>query len=178
MKKYFLINAFGKDRVGIVASLSKVLYENGFNLEDSSMSKLGGEFTVMLIVSTDKPLTEDEVQKMFLPLMENLGLQIHVKELEEDEVRKGKQDNENIYRIVVYGADKPGIVYKTTDLLAKKGASIIDMTTEKSGDLYILLTEVALPENVSFEELRSEIKSLQDKIGVDISCEKIESVEL
>ncbi len=178
MKKYFLISAFGKDKVGIVASLSKVLYENGFNLEDSSMSKLGGEFTVMLVVSTDKNMSEGEVSRLFDEVKKNLGLQIYVKELKEEEVKKEKPKEDSIYRIVVYGADKPGIVYKTTKLLADNNVSILDMTTEKSGDLYILLTEVALPEGLSFNELKSQIKGLQDEIGVDISCEKIESVEL
>lgn len=34
------MTAFGKDRPGIVADVSQVLYENGCNLEDSTMTLL------------------------------------------------------------------------------------------------------------------------------------------
>jgi len=175
--KYFLINAFGKDRPGIVAAVSKVLYENGFNLEDSTMSRLGGEFTIMLVVETDKSLTEDELERLFENVKKEFNLNIYVKEIPFEEYKK-QQKNKDIYRIVVYGADKPGIVYKVSDLLAKKGINVVDMTTEKSGDLYVLLTEVNLPENLSFDELKQEIDNLKKSMDLDVSCEKIEVVEL
>jgi len=175
MGKYFLISAFGEDKSGIVASVSKVLYENGFNLEDSTMSRLGGEFTIMLIVYTDKDITSKEIQNLFEPIINQLGLNIYVKEIK---YNPKKQSKDKIYRIVVYGADKPGIVYNVAKLLADKKINIIDMTTEKSGDLYVLITEVEIPENVSFEKLREEINSLKEDIGIDVSCEEIEVVEL
>lgn len=175
--KYFLINAFGKDKPGIVAAVSKVLYENGFNLEDSTMSRLSGEFTIMLVVETDKDLTEEELEKLFEKVKENLELNIYVKEIPYEEHKKEETDKE-VYRIVVYGADKPGIVYKVSELLTKKNINIVDMTTEKSGDLYVLLTEVSLPENLSFEELKNDIENLKKNLNVDVSCEKIEVVEL
>ncbi|MEJ7620037.1 MAG: ACT domain-containing protein, partial [Aquificaceae bacterium] len=37
--KFFILSIFGKDRPGIVASLSKALYQMGLNLEDSSMTR-------------------------------------------------------------------------------------------------------------------------------------------
>ncbi|NNK96454.1 MAG: amino acid-binding protein, partial [Desulfobacterales bacterium] len=48
MSKKFLLTAFSKDRPGIVADLSQVIYENGYNLEDSSMTNLAGEFAILL----------------------------------------------------------------------------------------------------------------------------------
>ncbi|RMA92576.1 glycine cleavage system protein R [Hydrogenothermus marinus] len=175
--KYFLINAYGKDKVGIVASVSKILYELGFNLEDSTMSRLGGEFTIMLLVETDKNYTEEDIKKAFENIEKDLGLNIYVKEILPEDYKKEKSENE-VYRIIVYGADKPGIVYKVAKLLADKGINIIDMTTEKSGDLYVLITEVELPENLSFEEFQKDIENLKEDINVDVSCEKIEVIEL
>ena len=175
--KYFLINAFGKDQPGIVAAVSKVLYENGFNLEDSTMSRLGGEFTIMLVVEIDKDLTERQVEDLFKDVKENLDLNIYVKNIPYEE-HKTQEEGKEVYRIVVYGADKPGIVYKVSDLLAKKGINVVDMTTEKTGELYVLLTEVSLPENISFEELKKDIDDLKKSLNVDVSCEKIEAIEL
>ena len=174
MGKYFLINAFGKDKPGIVAEVSKILYENGFNLENSTMSKLADEFTIMLVVSTEKDFTTDEVKKIFLPVKDKLYLNIYVKEIDYEEEDK----KDTLYKVIVYGGDKPGIVYKVAKLLAENNINIVDMTTEKAQDIYVLITDVEVPDSIDFEEFRAKIKQLQYDIDVDISCEKIEVLEL
>ena len=49
-KTYLVISALGEDQPGIVNRLSKVLLDQGCNIEDSRMTVLGGEFAVMLLV--------------------------------------------------------------------------------------------------------------------------------
>ena len=49
MDKKFIMTAFGKDRPGIVADVSQIIYENGCNLEDSTMTLLEDEFTIILL---------------------------------------------------------------------------------------------------------------------------------
>ena len=51
MEKKFIMTAFCKDRPGIVADVSQVIYENGCNLEDSSMTSLSDEFAIILLLS-------------------------------------------------------------------------------------------------------------------------------
>jgi glycine cleavage system transcriptional repressor len=50
MKRY-LLTAAGRDRPGLVAAVSKILFEEGCNLEDSAMTRLQGEFAILLILS-------------------------------------------------------------------------------------------------------------------------------
>ena len=40
MKTYYILSALGKDRPGIVADVSEVIYKCGGNIEDSSISLL------------------------------------------------------------------------------------------------------------------------------------------
>ena len=54
MKTYFILSAIGKDRPGIVADVSEVIYGCGGNIEDSSMSLLRNHFALLLLFSTDK----------------------------------------------------------------------------------------------------------------------------
>ena len=49
MKRWYAMAAIGKDRPGIVADLAELIFEHGCNLEDSSMTILGGEFAVLLL---------------------------------------------------------------------------------------------------------------------------------
>ena len=44
------VTAVGADRPGIVAGVTKVLFDQGCNLEDTSMTILRGHFAMMLVV--------------------------------------------------------------------------------------------------------------------------------
>jgi glycine cleavage system transcriptional repressor len=73
---YYLLTAIGDDRPGIVAEISKFLYENDFNIENSSMAKLNNEFSMMLIVATDKELDLQDIEKKLTDLANKIGLDI------------------------------------------------------------------------------------------------------
>src|SRR5438034_10836003 len=55
MKRWFALSAIGLDRPGIVADLAELIYDCDCNLEDSSMTVLGSEFAVLLLLSGDGP---------------------------------------------------------------------------------------------------------------------------
>ena len=52
MKKWFMLILVGKDQPGIVAQITRALYEGECNLGEASMVRLGGNFTVMLMVQS------------------------------------------------------------------------------------------------------------------------------
>src|SRR5512144_1752077 len=55
MKHWFALSAIGRDRPGIVADLAELIYECDCNLEDSSMTLLGSEFAVLLLLTGEDP---------------------------------------------------------------------------------------------------------------------------
>ena len=63
--KWYMLTLVGKDRPGIVAHVTAALYEGGANLGETSMMRLGGNFTIMLMVSGDS--SEPAVQEVYLP---------------------------------------------------------------------------------------------------------------
>src|SRR5437879_12155108 len=58
MRRWFVLSAIGRDRPGIVADLAELIYECDCNLEDSSMTILGSEFAVLLLLSGQGPDVE------------------------------------------------------------------------------------------------------------------------
>ena len=56
MKKMLSLSAIGIDRTGIVSSISKILFELGCNIEDSTMTLLSGQFAVILLLDCPKNL--------------------------------------------------------------------------------------------------------------------------
>ncbi|ACO03933.1 MAG TPA: amino acid-binding protein [Persephonella sp.] len=175
--RHFVLTAVGEDRPGIVAGITKVLYEKGFNIEDSTMTRLNNEFTVMLIVTTEEDITEDELRESFDKVAREKDLYINVKEIPEDIFEKKHKVGE-VYNIVVYGADKPGIVYSVAKLLSDRNINISDLRTEKSNDLYLLIAQLEFPPGMSEEELKVDIERLKEELNIDISLEKEEAVEM
>jgi glycine cleavage system transcriptional repressor len=51
MEKKFIMTAFSKDRPGVVADVTEALYENGCNLEDTTMTSILNEFALILLFS-------------------------------------------------------------------------------------------------------------------------------
>jgi glycine cleavage system transcriptional repressor len=172
---FFLISLFGKDRPGIVAEVSKVLYQLNLNIEDSSMTRLKGEFTIMLIVSSPTERIEEDILSALEEVKDKLGLWVACKRLPED--WQEECERKEIYRIVVSGADKPGIVYNVSKLLSEKGINISDLRTEKRGDLYLMFIEGESDEDL-FEELRQDLERLRHQLSIDISVERDEEVIL
>lgn len=171
---HFIIVAIGEDKPGIVAKVTEILFKNGFNIEDSSMTRLNNEFTIMLIVKGDKSL---EHLKQEFSQLEKEGLTIVIKEVSEDVINKPRKKLP-IFNIAVYGSDKPGIVYKVSKLLADKGINISDLRTEKVNSLYIMFIESEFPEEVDILEFNREIEKLKQELDVDIKIENVETAEL
>ncbi len=175
--RYFLITAFGEDRPGIVKAVTEVLYRHNFNIEDSTMTRINNEFAIMLVVQADDEATEENLIEEFKKIEDEYGLTISVKEIPEEVLHRKRPIGET-YSIVVYGADKPGIVYRVSKLLADKEINISDLRTEKTKDLYVMVIEAEFPEGLDIESFKNELDKLKKEINVDISFEKIESAEM
>jgi glycine cleavage system transcriptional repressor len=169
----WVLTAFGKDRPGIVAGVTKIMHALGCNLEDSAMKRLGGEFVIMLIFSSPARVREAALRKAFAPLQRRLRLAVHVKGLASSELSAPSAGRPHI--ISVYGADRPGIVHGVSELLAKRRINITDVQTHRSRagkggkSLYLMLLEVELPSRATASSLEPLLKRAGKRLGVEIS---------
>lgn len=171
--RQFIITAFGEDRPGIVSKVSEILYKNGLNIEDSAMTRLNNEFVIMLVV---KGNIDKEVLDNDLKILEKENLNFTVKEIP---INEGfKKEDYQIYNIVVYGSDKPGIVYNISKLLAEKSINIADLRTEKTKDLYVMFIQAEIPQSTDITEIEKEIENLKNSLNVDISLQSIDTANL
>ena len=171
--KTFLITAFGEDRPGIVAKVSQLFYKNGLNIEDSAMTRLNNEFVIMLIVKGD---IDYNTLKQDLYTLEKDNLNVTLKEI--SELAKKNTGSTQTYNIIVYGSDKPGIVYNVSKLLAEKSINIADLRTEKTNDLYVMFIQAEIPQELDIKEFENEIENLKNVLNVDIAVENIDTANL
>lgn len=144
--RWYMLTLVGKDRPGIVAHITGALYEGGCNLGEASMMRLGGNFTIMLMVSfagSAKALND-----LLLTETQSLGLTAHIDPIE------GQLHEHHIpdVRISVHGADRAGIVAKVTSALAEAGLDILDLESDVGGSrqapIYVMHIEGIAREGV------------------------------
>ncbi|HZD61105.1 MAG TPA: ACT domain-containing protein [Anaerolineae bacterium] len=79
MKSRAIVTVLGKDRVGIVAGVSRVLAENNVNIEDISQTIMQDFFTMVMLVTIDEdaisiPILQDKLDSV----AEKLGVKVTV----------------------------------------------------------------------------------------------------
>lgn len=168
------VTVIGHDRPGIIADVTAALAEHGGNLEDSSMTLLGGHFAMMLLVATSAPA--DEVEQALRPLTTDGSLVATVREVPQETEGPGLGGR---YVLTVRGADRPGIVSAITRVVADAGGNITDLSTRLSGQLYVLVAEVDLTESdekneATADALATRLREVAGELGVDASLHPAE----
>lgn len=139
MKHWYMMTVVGADRPGIVAALTEALYRGGCNLGEASMVRLGGNFTIMLMVESDE--SADALPRLVAPAVATFALRVHVDPIE---ARLHAHAEPNV-QVTVHGADRAGIVADVTRALAGAGFSILDLNSDVGGTrklpIYVMLLE-------------------------------------
>ncbi|MGQ0678745.1 MAG: glycine cleavage system protein R [Actinomycetota bacterium] len=169
------ITAIGRDHPGIVCCVSKVLYDQGCNLADCSMTILGGQFAMIMLVEAPDSLDAQQLQMALEPAAKQAGLSIYVQKA------SGKPSSAPArpYVISLYGADHPGIVYRFASQLAQSRINITDLVSRINRDhLYMVVLDVDLPADIDAQELEKQLEVTASSAGVDLSFRQAETDSL
>ncbi|MFC1888436.1 glycine cleavage system protein R [Thermodesulfobacteriota bacterium] len=174
-KSFFAISAIGKDRPGIVADITEMVYECGCNLEDSSMTILRGYFALLLLLSSHDRDIENRLSASCKRLEWEKKLTIFFAPITEAESSLKATDRRIEYELQTTGLDKAGIVYKISRLLADHGINVIDLNTKvapspQSGTpLYTMKIHMKVPPEIEESALREELNRLEEDLSVEIT---------
>jgi len=178
--QHFALTIIGRDRPGIVSQVTEILYRLGFNIADSSCSILGGQFSMILIISNPEINSKEEFSDAFTPLEES-NLSVYVRTLKPGGEQRPEMAGE-LCMISVYGSDKPGIVYQVAKELGDRQINITDLNTKLIGDeqrpVYVMMIEALLPDGVEVETVESWMVELKQRLQVDISVRSLIAMEL
>ncbi len=171
MANYALLTGVGRDRPGIVAAVSGVLYEADCNIEDSEMARLGGDFALMLMLRLPAGLTSQQLGETLTSVRDEFGLWLHLADVPPEEAAEPKQDHPR-HVIHVYGADRKGIVHRITRHLAENSINITNLHTEvihHDTPLYVMMIELEVPRFVDAGAVQEELEKIGKQIGVDVT---------
>ena len=166
------VTVVGTNQKGIVAGVTKTLYDVGCNLQDASSAILRGHFTMTLIVGTPGEMTAETLEYLLQQVAAQHSLVVTVRPVEEVHVRPV----EPTHMVSVYGADKPGIVFRVADALAALGANITDLTSRviEGGEapVYALMMEVAVPDP---DAATRALDGLHTELGLEVSITALDT---
>lgn len=178
MKTYFILSAIGKDRPGIVADVSGVIYECGGNIEDSSMSLLRNHFALLLLFSTDREEVNQKLSSDLKRLEQEKNLSVFFSPVTFEHAHPEVKRECDHFKITTSGIDHAGIVFKVCRLLADREVNIIDMKTQRltsaeSGTPFFEMDmDVEVPRSISEEGLRNQLHRLANELVIDLVLKK------
>ncbi len=168
MNNWKMVTLIGEDQPGIVARITDALYQNDLVLGETSMMRLGGNFSMMMMVSGER-----DPNTVLAAAAERLDLRLHV----DDIAGKLHQHIAPNIQVRVMGADQPGIVAKVTGVLAAAGFNILELESDVAGTtenpVYIMTIQ-GVSETV-VEVLQQAVEGL-DEEGVDVTVSAIETL--
>lgn len=170
-RKYILVTLYGEDRTGIVEAVSAWILEEEGNIEDSRMSRLGGEFAALILVSGDQGLLE-RLAATRESFEEKHSLNVITKEVPAGPTAPVKPALR--YVLKAASMDHPGIVHKVSRLLGMKGINIVAANTYNESapfsgvPVFHLEMKIEIPASISLVDLREELKNLGYSDNIDI----------
>jgi glycine cleavage system transcriptional repressor len=174
MRTSVVITLSGPDRVGIVEEVTGVLLGLGGNVEMSRMARLGGEFTVLMLVSMPVDAV-DVVESAFGALVAR-GYAVTVRQTETPGSQAGLG-----FRIDVQGADHEGIIHEIAAGLSTRGINIESMETWTArapvtgAPLFMMTALVAVPASLSGSDWIEAVRDAAEQANVDIDVVAVDA---
>lgn len=159
----------------MVAALSSILAAQQCNLEDCAMTRLGGQFAMILMVQLPGHLTRAQVEPLFRELQASHGLTVHC---DDAESHAGAMDAPSAPRhmLTVYAQDRPGLLSTVSQVLAENKVNITDVQTRlaSAGALYVMLFEVEIPSLLNIEDLERALQQAAQSSGMTLTLRPLE----
>jgi len=175
MKSWYALSAIGRDRPGIVADLAELIYECDCNLEDSSMTILGSEFAVLLLLSSAGPEAELRLSSACKRIEWEKRLTVFFRPLDGEPVPYATQSRARRYTLQAIGVDRAGIVAKIARCLADHAVTIAEMATqsrpepESGTPIYSMRMQLNVPQSTDPAALGKRLQAIGDDLQVDVT---------
>jgi len=174
-----VVFVLGPDRPGIIAAVSRVLFEQGCNLEDVNQSSLQSQFVGIFIALLGGQTREQDLLRALREHLDSLGLFVYLRSVDPADERP--QTPSEPFVITTVGPDRPGLVAGITGLLAHYGANITNLKAVSRADRerqeYVMFYEVDIPADTDRQAFRSALQARGRELGLDVNLQHREIFE-
>ena len=162
-----VVTVIGKDRPGLVSSVSAAIEAHGGNWVESRMSRLAGQFAGILRASV--PSAQADALTEALEALRAGGLRVVIERGVEE-----ADDGGRVILLELVGSDRPGIVHKISEALAVRGVNVDELNTEcegapwSGGALFKAMAKLRVPATLDLDQLRESLEAIAGDLMVDI----------
>lgn len=171
MQKNIVLTLTGRDRIGLVEQVTRLLLARGGNVETSRMARLGGEFAVLMLVSMPGDALAGLDHDLERLVGEGYKVTTTPAEHAGDEAHPGWLP----YCIEVRGADHEGIIHEVAQYLSEHGINIMSADSETTlapisgSPLFAMTAHVVVPPTLSGQRWEAGLESLGVRLNLEIS---------
>ncbi len=169
MMTSLILTVIGPDKPGLVEMLSQTIALHNGNWLESGMSRLGGKFAGILVVSV--PPDQAPALEKALAALQAQGLKVMTEHSDET----ASSVELHAIQLDLVGHDKPGIVRDITRVLAARHINVERLNTElTSGSmsaelLFKAQASLMAPQDIDLDELQQALETIASDLMVDIT---------
>jgi glycine cleavage system transcriptional repressor len=169
-----IISVLGKDRPGIIAAVTGVLFEEDFNIEDVSQTILQNQFSGIFIATGPEECSADALCQTLEADTADFQLHFFVCELGSNAITWTTCDCEP-FIITTRGPDRKGLVANVTALLASHNVNVTQLRAVFRGgnepERNVMIYEVDIPLDIDQKRLRDDLQDKGDELNIQISIQ-------
>jgi glycine cleavage system transcriptional repressor len=166
-----IITVLAKDRPGIIAHVTQVLFALECNLENVNQMILQDQFAGFFLVESPPSLDRDSLQAALDDQTKDTGLVIHVNDL--DENNGSPMDNAgDIFLITTIGPDQKGLVARFSAIIARHHGNIINLKAVFKGGPdprnNVMSYQVWVTPDLDSAAMFADLRTKAAELGLDI----------
>ncbi len=168
MQNLLVISAIGRDRLGIVDSLSETIAEYSCNVSESRMTVLGSEFAIIMMIAGNWDAVA-RLENNLPHVAEKLNLMLTIKRTE----RRTSEAQLLSYMVEVVSMDHPGVVRDIAKFFAAHNINIEELQTSSYAaahtgtPMFSMNMNISIPADLSIAALRGEFMDMCDELNLD-----------
>lgn len=181
MSKIYFLTVIGEDRPGIIAGVTRILFNRRCNLEDMSMSLLDGKFAMIAVYTQPASVKQETLEREILAFSRRRRLFHFTRDLGQAKLRRArKKSGARTCLIQALGPDQTGIVFRISRLLARNRLNITDLHSEviRSGrkNLYALALETEIPAKFPMKRLNQKLEKIGRELHIEVQIKAVETL--
>lgn len=164
-----VLTVIAQDKPGLVELLSETIANHQGNWQESSMSRLAGQFAGILIIEV--PQDHSEAMTAALNDLQSQGLNVNVTASKE----AAPEETYQHVTIELIGHDKPGIVREISHALNSLKINVESLSTElvsgsmSAEELFKAEASLRVPTSVELDDLQNALEDIANDLMVDLN---------
>ena len=168
-----VISVLGPDRPGIIAAVTRMLFEKNCNIENVSQTILQSEFSGIFIVVLPAEQSLADLHGYLEDGLRPLNHHVFVKPLEVAGPVFTIARSEPFF--TTKGPDRKGLVAAITEIIARYGVNVTNLQAVFKGgddpDSNIMIYEVDIPADIDQQGLYTDLRAKATELSLQISIQ-------